>query len=558
MRLRLSISQQSYIMLTVVVLYGVAGLALKYVQATQTVANFENMQKKQFKLILIADNIKTKLSNIQNLQVQHVVDVIDDMESSSDSYSITDLSDDLEKLRQYAETNNIEELKALYKKLDLRYSLLISYSKGLDFKSIKNDPEEAISVIEGMLAISDKMNEELSTLITVSRGQLDQAMVQLEDKIAARIKRLIIFGVISMTIFIIGGIIFTRSVTRKIKSLVKGTEAFAQNKFDYRIPIADTKCQDELCGLASSFNDMASSIDNLVKKQKKINEELDNKVQEQTFKIRQSLEELEKTNMVVMDSIDYASRIQHSLLPDQEKMKNTMGEHFVIWNPRDVVGGDFYWMEEVEDGYIVALIDCTGHGVPGSLMTMISVPALDRIIREHNITTPSTILSMLNTTLKTMLNKNKNDLGDDGLDAGICYVNTKENKVTFSSAGIPLFYTKESEIYEIKGDKKGIGYKDTDINYDFKEHEISVDSNMTFYMASDGITEQVGGKQRRMMFGRKRLKNLLKDIHIKAKFEQKNIILEALSEYRGEEPQKDDMTCISFKIEKQRSNNDPK
>lgn len=545
----ISITQQIYIMLFIVVFYGASSLALKHFQAMKTLDNFQNMQRTQFKLVIIADNIKAKLSKIQNLQVQFVVDTIMEMEDAPEKPVILDMSSELLELKEYAEFIGSEELNSLYKKINIRYSILVKNNDNLDVEEIKADPEEALSAIEGMTAISGKINEELSILINISRTQLKTAIVEFENKIHTRLKRVFVFGVVSLIIFIIAGLLFARTIKRKINLLVGGTTAFSENKFNYRIPIANFSCKDELCELATSFNQMAISLEDLIEKQKETNQFLDKKVQEQTFKIRKNLEEIEKSNTVVMDSINYASRIQHSLLPNRNKMKDTMGDHFIIWNQRDVVGGDFYWMEEVEDGYIVALIDCTGHGVPGSLMTMISVPALDRIIREHNITNPSTILGMLNRSLQEMLSKGNNELGDDGLDAGICYVNTKNKTVTFSSAGIPLFFTKNGEINEIKGDRKGVGYKDTDLDYNFKEHIIEVDSEMSFYMATDGITEQVGGTKKRMMFGRKRLRELLKDIHVKAKYEQKNMILETLSEYRGDEPQKDDMTCISFKIE---------
>ena len=547
--IKLSLTQQSYLMLLIFVLYSLSSLTMKYIQAMNTVENFQNMQEKQFKLILITDSIKIKLSKIQNKQVQHIVDTISNVETIVSTDELISMNQELDTLLDYAKLYKSKELESVYNKINLRYMLLLNHSKNLDLQEIKEDPEEALIAIESMIVISAKINEELSLLIDISHSQLNTAMINIGDKINKRVARIVIFGAITIFIFIVAGIAFTRSMKQKINALVTGTKAFSQNKFDYRIPVITNNDKNELTILANSFNNMAASIEELVDKQQQTNELLDNKVKEQTFKIRKNLEDLEKTNMVVMDSINYASKIQHSLLPDRKKMKNTMGEHFVIWNQRDVVGGDFYWMEEVENGFIVALIDCTGHGVPGSLMTMISVPALDKIIREYKITHPATILSMLNRSLKDMLKKGHSELGDDGLDAGICYVNTKEKKVTFSSAGIPLFYTRNNEIHEIKGERKGVGYKDTDNDHSFIEHNITIDSKMSFYMATDGITEQVGGKPRRMMFGRKRLRELLKNIHVKTKYEQKNLILETLSQYRGNEPQKDDMTCISFKID---------
>lgn len=550
---KLSIKQRITMMLVGVIIYSAMVIAINHYQTLKTHENFQHMQDYQFRFIIIADKVKTKLSKIQNLQVQQVVDTIMDMETSSEAVEslLPNMLQDLTELKQYAKQSESPELKDLTKKLVLRYSMLVANGMEIDMDVIKEDSEEAFMAIEGMVAIAGKMNEELSRLIEISHRQLNVAIEKFQNNMDQRKNTLIAFGMLSMLLFIVGGLLFMRSITRRINLLVGGTQAFSENRFGYRIPDLTHECQDELCHLAHSFNGMAASIEGLIEQQKRTNEILDQKVKEQTQEIRASLKELEHANMIVMDSINYASKIQHSFLPDKSKMQATLGEHFVIWNQRDVVGGDFYWTEEVEDGFIVALIDCTGHGVPGSLMTMLAVPILNRIIKENDITSPSEILSILNRTLKNMLNREGEGLGDDGLDAGICHVNTKENLVRFAGAGIPLFYTRNEEIKEIKGERRGIGYKDTPADHLFQEHVIPMDKENSFYMATDGITEQVGGQPKRMMFGRKRLRQLLQDIHIKSKHEQKNIILETLSQYRGDEPQKDDMTCISFKIQAQ-------
>ncbi len=545
-------------MLIGVVIYSVMITSLSLYQSHITRLEFQSMQENQFSFIGLADQIKTKLALLQNLQVQQVVDNIMEVDNEGEEIDLLlpSILKDLAKLKKFAKKNESKEILVILENINLRYSMLVGNNIELDLESIKEDNYEGFETIESMVAIAGKMNEELTNLISLSHSQLESAIESFYVDMDMRNKTIITIGIVSLVIFLFGGILFLRSISKRINLLVGGTKAFSQNEFGYRIPNLKDECQDELCDLADSFNGMAASIEDLVEQQQRSNEMLDHKVKEQTKEIRKNLTQLEKTNMIVMDSINYASKIQHSFLPNSDKINNALGEHFIIWNQRDIVGGDFYWLEELEDGFIVALIDCTGHGVPGSLMTMIAVPTLDRIIREHCIIEPALILGSLNRQLKSMLDNAGDELGDDGLDAGICYVNTKEGYLKFAGAGIPLFYTRDGEIFEIKAERKGVGYKKTSLDHEFLQERIEIDTKMSFYMATDGITEQVGGVKRRMMFGKKRLRELLKEIHIKAKHEQREIILETLSQYRGNEPQKDDMTCISFKIQSKEKNNE--
>ena len=546
----LSIRQRIYLILFGGILYSILLIGLSYYQSLQTKMNFELMQNNQIRLIMIAENIKTKLSRLQNLQVRQVVDNMMEMENSGDDIDLLlpEILGDLTQLRTFAKDIQDEALIEISNNLNRRYGAIVSAGINMDFEMFREEPNEAFFAIEGLIAVADKMNEELGVLIGVANESLQKAIVDFQNKLDRGVHSVFFFGLVAIFVFLTIGVLFIRSLNRRITMLIRGTASFSRNEFDYRIPADENSCRDELCQLASSFNEMAASIETLVKEQKEINATLDQKVQEKTKELESSLLELEKTNMIVMDSIHYASRIQHSFLPEKEKMHQNLGEHFVIWNQRDVVGGDFYWMERVEQGTVVALIDCTGHGVPGSLMTMLAVPILDRLVREQQIHDPGEILSRLNRMLKQMLNKSQQELGDDGLDIGVCFVPDEGDDLMFAGAGIPLFYARNGEVTEVKGARWGIGYRDTPEDQVYENHRVPILAETSFYMATDGITEQVGGREKRMMFGKKRLKKLIESIHHHPKQEQRTLILEALMDYRGSEPQKDDMTCISFKI----------
>ncbi len=527
-------------------LYSLFIFMFNYKILSETSENFEAINKNQIRLILLAGDVKDKLSDLQNSFVSNVLSkAIGDGGKDIDIEKLVPaVNNSLNELKKHSEASGNEELRKLSKNLNIRYTAF--YSNGVDAvdNSSKENLEESIENVEALNSIADKMNEELANIIFFSRTGLNIATEGFVQKNRDRVIFSLVVGVGAIVIFIVLGFSFARNITSRIAYLINGTNEFSKNNFGFRIK---DNCGDELCMLGNSFNSMASSIEELIEQQVRANEMLDQKVKEKTVELQKSLGELEKMNKMVMDSIVYAGKIQNSLLPKHEKMGKHLGEHFVIWNPRDVVGGDFYWMEEVEGGYLLALIDCTGHGVPGSLMTMVAVPTLDRIVNEYDVTEPSVILQMLNRMLKKMLTQDS-ELSDDGLEAGVCFVDTKNNKVVFSGARIPLFYVQNGEIEEIKGDKHGIGYKNTPDEYEFTRHEVLTQSGTSFYMTSDGLIEQVGGEEKRMVFGKKRFKEMIKDIHVKSKIEQKHLIMETISNYKGDESQRDDMTCIGFKI----------
>ncbi|MDM8523981.1 response regulator [Desulfococcaceae bacterium HSG8] len=257
-------------------------------------------------------------------------------------------------------------------------------------------------------------------------------------------------------------------------------------------------------------------------------------------------EAAETANKKVMDSIRYAQLIQNSLLPNPENIRTFLPDSFFIWMPRDIVGGDFIFTDCFEDSFIIGVIDCTGHGVPGAFMTMITSFGLRKIIRDEGFREPSQILKRLSFIVKTTLQQDTDyALSDDGLDAAICFVSMREAKLTFSGAKLPLIYTHQNKIKIIKGNNKSIGYKKSDLRFNFTEHKVGIRRGMSFYMFSDGYVDQLGEKNDRR-FGTKRLKNLLKE-NTGTPFDmQREILLQAFEEYRGENEIQDDVTVLGF------------
>ncbi|QTA90361.1 SpoIIE family protein phosphatase [Desulfonema magnum] len=274
--------------------------------------------------------------------------------------------------------------------------------------------------------------------------------------------------------------------------------------------------------------------------------------------LKKSKEAAEAANRKVMESIQYAKMIQRSLLPDPDRVKCYFPHSFFIWMPRDILGGDILFFDSFEDGIVGAVIDCTGHGVPGAFMTMIASSGLRRIIRDEGCRDPSEILRRLNFIVKTSLQQDTGyALSDDGMDAGIFSIQpaisdqktekqtTDAYSLTFAGARLPLIYIHNGEVCFIKGDRQSIGYKRSDLNFNFTNHKITIDKNMSFYIFTDGFTDQLGGERDRR-FGSRRFRNLLKE-NARLPFEkQRDVLLQAFNAYQGENERQDDVTVAGF------------
>ncbi|OQX23166.1 MAG: hypothetical protein BWK80_27375 [Desulfobacteraceae bacterium IS3] len=284
-----------------------------------------------------------------------------------------------------------------------------------------------------------------------------------------------------------------------------------------------------------------------LKAQEAIAETLETEVEERTGELRATLEQVENANTQILESIRYAQKIQSSLLPSKEKMARCFKSYFIIDEPKHIVGGDIYLFEEFEDGYLLALMDCTGHGVPGALMTMLAGSSFKVIVKKYYYDNPARILKALNMAVKTSLydEEGKESASDDGMDASVCFVDTGRQMLTFAGAKMSLYYTDAAGLHTVKGDKQSIGYKNANPAADFTNHHIAIQSETAFYMSTDGIADQAGGPKR-LPFGNARFRTLLKDIRKEPFDGQRNKIIEAYMEWKGDEEQRDDVTVLGF------------
>jgi serine phosphatase RsbU (regulator of sigma subunit) len=270
-----------------------------------------------------------------------------------------------------------------------------------------------------------------------------------------------------------------------------------------------------------------------------LSRQLEKKVDERT-------RELNEKNMKIMDSIEYAKFIQKSILPPLEELNLVFLEHFIIWKPKDIVGGDFYFLKKLSHGYIIALGDCTGHGVPGALMTMTANSILDNIVEHICSDDPALILKEMNIRVKkTLYGRNVENSIDDGLDAAIIYVSNKKD-LLYAGAKMPLYKRNKDGIECLRGDRKGIGYRNTSEDYEFTNYKIALKGDEIFYITTDGFIDQNGG-EKNLPFGKNRLEKVILKYSEKPLEEQLEFFQQELNLYMDNEEQRDDITVIAFK-----------
>lgn len=262
--------------------------------------------------------------------------------------------------------------------------------------------------------------------------------------------------------------------------------------------------------------------------------------------VKERTSELAESNEKVMDSIEYARMLQKSILSTSEELEDVLGAYFVLWRPRDIVGGDFFWVKRVsEEKSLVAVVDCTGHGVPGAFMTMAVNSALKHIV-EQNHTDPAQILSELNLQMKQILHRNRQEsFGDDGLDIAICAIEG-HSLLSFAGAKLSLYVRRDQQIHTIAGDHKSIGYKASPEALTFTSHSWDIEAGDQFYLTTDGYLDQNGGKKN-YSFGRKRF--IAEILAQQEEISRQGVQFEAvLQNYMSDEPQRDDITLLGFSI----------
>ncbi len=264
------------------------------------------------------------------------------------------------------------------------------------------------------------------------------------------------------------------------------------------------------------------------------------------LKVARQREELSVKNKNITDSIRYAQKIQEALLPSNEYFKELMPESFALLQPKDIVSGDFYWISEAHGKIFVVSADCTGHGVPGALMSMIGFEMLGKVIHDQGIRHPSEILTVLSRGIETTFSRHMRDpLLKEGIDLGLVMVDKKNKKAEFAGAFSTLYLIRDNRLTEIKGNRMTVGLKDTGPDDEFTNHYIELEEEDRMYLFTDGYPDQFGGpKGKKFMY--RRFKHLLLTINESPMKQQMKFLQETLKLWMGETGQVDDIQIIGM------------
>lgn len=285
----------------------------------------------------------------------------------------------------------------------------------------------------------------------------------------------------------------------------------------------------------------------VLRSQNKSIQEQNHEIETQRDFIAEKRKELEEKNLLLTDSIMYARKIQESLLPEKAQFKKLFPRSFIYYVARDIVSGDFYWFTQSGDKLVLAVLDCTGHGVPGAFMTVLTNSLLNQIILENGIDSPELVLTLLDQKIKQQLHQETNLSQMEGLDIGLCVIDPKKREIAFAGAKIPLYYfDEEQKLQIIKPDRLSVGSGQVK-EKSFHKQQISIYPGMPLYLSTDGYQDQFGGdKDKKYM--KSHFKQLLRKLHKEDMEQQQKLLHDNFVKWRQMTPQTDDVLVIGIRL----------
>lgn len=319
--------------------------------------------------------------------------------------------------------------------------------------------------------------------------------------------------------------IMARRIVRPLTLLAEESAQIAHNQPGQELSVYS---HDEVGRLAEAFNEVLRRMRAALKEADAANRQI------------------KAAHKQIDDSINYAGLLQRTILPQRQLMQAFAGDHFVLWQPRDQVGGDFYVFHGDDAGrYLLGIADCAGHGVPGAMMTMLARAGVDRAIQQAGIESPAAVLAKTDEVMRAMLaDAHLSRAIATSTDAGLVYVDREAGSLRFAGAKISLYWSDGESVEEIKGERRALADRKPGV---YRDHEMPLLKGRTYYLTTDGFLDQAGGEHG-FGFGDGRFAAMLRD-HAKYGLpEQGAAFSEVLAEYRGDLAQRDDITILCFRF----------
>jgi phosphoserine phosphatase RsbU/P len=344
----------------------------------------------------------------------------------------------------------------------------------------------------------------------------------------------------TFTMLVVAYLIYrkTRVITLPIRKLVENVDRITDGNLRER---AEVSGNNEITKLSEKFNMMIAQLESYYY-------ELEEKVKERTVKIEKQKEEIEEQKKNIMDSIYYARRIQNAILPSFNFIDKYLQHYFILYMPKDIVSGDFYWVHEADGLFMIAAVDCTGHGVPGAFMSIVGFNQLNHAVTVEKARSAGSILDELNKGVISTLNENKMDESiKDGMDMSLCIFNFKSGKAQFAGANNPLYLIRNKELIRYKGDRFPIGAFEGIEPQSFTNNEFDIIPGDCYYLFSDGYADQFGGPDNKKL-RYKRLEEFLLEVNDRPMDVQKEFLRTKLLEWKSDNDQVDDILVMGIKV----------
>ncbi|MCK4879911.1 MAG: SpoIIE family protein phosphatase [Bacteroidales bacterium] len=356
-----------------------------------------------------------------------------------------------------------------------------------------------------------------------------------------------------------------QDITRPIKELLSNIRNTRGGDTE-RYTIVRT--DDEIGELAEGYNEMTEKIHNYVENISAMNRDLEEKVKERTREVVEQKEEIEtqkeeieaqldlatlqrdtisNQKELILDSIRYAERIQSAILPPVHILKEHLSDHFILYKPRDIVSGDYYWAREKDQKLLIAVADCTGHGVPGGFLSMLGIASMNEIVNRSRVLNPGKILEQLREVVITSLHQTgSRDEAQDGIEIALCVIDLKKKSMEYSGANRPLYLVRDGAVEHIRPNRMPIGIYEQE-PVPFTNHSIKLKKGDSIYLFSDGYLDQLGGPLRKT-YRAINFRKLLLEIQDRPMGEQKVILMEKMAAWQGEVEQIDDVLVMGIRI----------